>query len=70
MLDGGMLRKQVPRPGQRDRRRFVPGNEEGDHLVAQLLVAHCLARILVTRFHEQREQVPALGGAAGTACGC
>jgi hypothetical protein len=43
-------------PGQRGRGGLVPGDEQGDQLVAQLLVGHPPA-VLVAGLHEERQDV-------------
>ena len=46
-LDLGMLAQQIPRPGQRRPDRFVPGRQQRQGLIFQLLVCHPSARSLV-----------------------
>jgi hypothetical protein len=53
-----MTREKVERPGERVRRGLVSGEEQRDHLVADLLVAHPLP-LLVPGAHEIGEEVGA-----------
>ena len=52
-----MPREEVPGPGERDRRGLVAGEQQGDHLVAELPIGH-RAALLVAPFEEHGEQVP------------
>ena len=56
-LDLGVLRQQVPGPGQGVGRGLVAGHEEGHRLVAELAVGHPPAVVLVLGVQEHREQV-------------
>ena len=58
--------QQVERPRERRRGRLVPGDEQGDQLVAQLDVGHRPA-LLVARLEQDREHVVALGDVVGPA---
>ena len=70
-LDVGMLREEMKRPRQQIRGGLVTGEVVGDNLVAELLVAHALARRragvrLLGRRHQHAEQVAAeLSGLRG-----
>ena len=55
-----MGQQQLDRPGHRGRGRLVTGEQQGDELVAQLVVGHRLA-VLVARADQHREDVVALG---------
>ena len=48
-FDLGVLREQVPDPGQEIRGRLVTGEEDRHRLVAHLAIGHALAPGLVTR---------------------
>ena len=56
-----VLGKQVPRPGERVRGRFMTGEQQRHDLIAHLPVVHALSCLLVTRQHQQREQVIRVG---------
>ncbi len=58
----------MERPRERGRGGLVSGDEEREHLVAQLLIGHRLP-LLVARFHQHREDVGTTGGVAGAAPG-
>src|SRR6185369_7980323 len=60
-LDLGVLREEIPGPGEEIRRRLVAGEEEGHRLVAKLRVAHAATVALgVLREEEHGEQVAAI----------
>jgi hypothetical protein len=48
----GMLREQVPGPGEGIGCRLMSGEEEREHFVTHLLLAHPLSRFLVLRLKE------------------
>ena len=54
---GRVLGQQVEGPGQQHCGGLVAGHEDGDHLVAQLLVGHSLACFLVAGLHQHSQQV-------------
>src|SRR5690242_5279525 len=56
-LDLRMLRKQVPGPVEGRRRRFMPGQQQGQHFVTQLLITHAHACLLVLRREQHPKQV-------------
>ena len=59
-----VLRQQIPRPRQRQRRRLLTGEQKRRDLDAELLVGHRLAGLLVARRHQHGEQVGAVGRGA------
>ena len=56
----------VEDPGERRRRRLVPGQQQRQHLVPQLLVRHRRA-VVVARLDEHRQHVVASGATLGAA---
>ena len=60
----GVLGQQIPGPGQRQRRRFLPGDQKRGDLDSQLLVGHRLTGLFVPRRHQHRQQIGAVGRAA------
>ena len=52
-----MLRQQIPRPRQRQRRRLLTRQQERRDLDPQLLVGHGLAGLLVARRQQHGQQV-------------
>jgi len=59
---GGMLGQEIPRPGQRQRRRFVAGQKERHRFVAHLQVRQAPAAIglIVLCRDEHRQQIAAI----------
>src|SRR5262245_18045590 len=56
-FDLRMLSEQMPGPRQRDRGGFVPGHQEGQYLVAQLLVVHRSVGLCVPGADEHAELI-------------
>jgi len=52
----GSVQQEVKGPGERGRRRFVAGEQQGEELVTQLAIAH-LAAVLESRSEQQRQDV-------------
>ena len=59
-FDLGMAREQDPRPGERVGGGLVAGQEQRDHLVAQLPIGHPAAALGVLGVEQHREQVAAV----------
>src|SRR5262245_2296035 len=62
----GALQNAVERPRERRRSGLVPGNEEGDQLVAQFDIAHRLT-LLVACIDEHGKDIRASSCACGSA---
>ena len=56
LFDRGVLREQIPSPGEGVGSGFVPGEEEGHDLVAELNIAHSCA-MLVLSIEKSLQQV-------------
>ena len=65
LFNFGMLAEQVPRPGKRNRRGLVPGQQESQDFVTQLAVGHAAA-IFVAGRHQHGEQVAGVLSAGAT----
>ena len=67
MFNSGVLREEIPGPGERIRGGFVAGKEEGHDLVAELNVAHARAMLVVSVEKGLQQVVRGPGGSAAIA---
>src|SRR5271165_6531263 len=56
-LNLGVLRQQIPSPGQRSTDGLMPCRQQREYLVPDLLVGHSAMRLFVLGSHEHRHQV-------------
>src|SRR5262249_5072845 len=57
LLHIGMLRQQIPCPCEQESDCLMPCYQQGYHFIMNLLIAHSLSRLLISRCEEEREQI-------------
>ena len=65
LFNGCVFSQQIPRPGERERGRFMAGKKQSHHFITKLTISH-LAAIFIAHREQGRKQI-AFVRAAGVA---